>query len=283
MKKVTLGDLHAARQSGDKLAMLTCYDFTTATVMQQAGVPILLVGDSAANVILGHDATTAIELPLLQTLTAAVRRGAPLAYLMADMPFGSYHGDAGAAVERVCETVRKTGCDAVKLEVVPRQAKLVGRLADAGVAVCCHLGLRPQSVQIFGYRAQGRTAKEAEQIVAAARKMEKAGACSILLEAVPAEVGRAVVDAVEIPVIGCGAGPSPMAHVVVLQDLLGLTGRRPKFVPDLPQRPLRETIEEYARLVASAAYPAAEHIYAMAAGEAEKLASGSSSPVRTHR
>ena len=272
MKKVTLGDLHVARRVGDKLAMLTCYDFTTATVMQQAGVPILLVGDSAANVILGNDATTAIELPFLQTLTAAVRRGAPLAYLMADMPFGSYHGGTGKAVEAVCETVRRTGCDAVKLEVVPRQAKLVQRLADAGVAVCCHLGLRPQSVQRFGYRAQGRTAKEAQQIVTAAQTMERAGAASLLLEAVPGEVGRAVVEAVEIPVLGCGAGPAPMAHVVVLQDLLGLTGRLPKFVPILPPAPLRETVDAYRHLVATAAYPATEHVYAMEPGEAGRLA-----------
>lgn len=270
-KKVTLGDLEVARREGRKLAMLTCYDFTTATVMQQAGVPILLVGDSAANVILGHEATTGITLPFLIELSAAVRRGAPHAFLMADMPFGSYHGSVGRAVENVCEMVRASGCDAVKLEVVDRQANLVQRIADAGVAVCAHLGLRPQSVQLHGYRAQARTAAAARQLVASARRFEQAGAAMLLLEAVPAEVGQAVAQAVEIPVLGCGAGPGPMGHVVVLQDLLGLSARRPKFVPELPELPLRRAIETYAERVETKAYPAREHCYTMLDGEAERF------------
>ncbi len=271
MKKVTLADLHSARSAGEKLAMLTCYDFTTATVMQQAGVPLLLVGDSAANVILGHDSTTAIRQPFLQELTAAVRRGAPLAYLMADMPFGSYHGEIGQAVDNVCEMVRTTGCDAVKLEAVARQSKLIRSIADAGVAVCAHLGLRPQSVQLHGYRAQARTAKAATMLVQTARRMQRAGAAMLLLEAVPAEAAKLVVEAVDIPVIGCGAGPAPMSHVVVLQDLLGLSNHRPKFVPQLPQASLRATVDAYVDLIETAAYPAGEHCYAMAPGEAEKL------------
>src|SRR5687768_12175087 len=126
--KVTLRDLDAARRDGRAMAMLTCYDFTTATVMQAAGVPLLLVGDSAAVTILGVESTVHIRQPILQELTAAVRRGAPLAYLVADMPFGSYHADEGQAIDNVCEMVRTTGCDAVKLEVVGRQAELVRRL-----------------------------------------------------------------------------------------------------------------------------------------------------------
>jgi 3-methyl-2-oxobutanoate hydroxymethyltransferase len=271
-RKVTLADIHAARDAGDKLAMLTCYDFTTAQVMQAAGVPILLVGDTAASVIFGHPSTTAIRQPILQELTAGVRRGAPNAFLMADMPFGSYHGDPGTAVDNVCEMVRATGCDAVKLEVVPRQAKLIRRIADAGVAVCAHLGLRPQSVQLYGYRAQARTAKGTERLVRDARRMQRAGAAMLLLEAVPPEASRAVVEAVDLPVLGCGAGPAPVAHVVVLQDLLGLTSRRPRFVPAIAEGSLRQMVEEYARQVETAAYPAGEHCYGMAQGEAEKLA-----------
>ena len=272
-RRVTPRDLAAARDGArPKLAMLTCYDFTTAAVMQEAGVPILLVGDSAAVTVLGHDSTTAIRQPFLQELTAAVRRGAPLAYLLADMPFGSYHGDLGAAVDNVCEMVRATGCDATKLEVVPRQTELVARLADAGVAVWAHLGLRPQAAQLTGYRTQGRTAESARQIADTARRMADAGAAAILLEAVPPEAAEAVVAAVAVPVIGCGAGPACAGHVVVWQDLLGLTPRRPRFVPDLGANPSpRGAAVAYRELVESGQYPAAEHCYAMLDGEAAKL------------
>ena len=262
-KKVRLSDLHAARESGKAMAMLTCYDFTTASVMQSLGVPILLTGDTAASVILGHESTTAATLDFLIELTAAVRRGAPNAFVMGDMPFGSYHGDEGVAVDNVCRMVRETGCDAVKLEVADRHTSLVSKLSDAGVAVCAHLALRPQSVQLYGYRAQARTPETAAKLVESAKRFEDAGAAMILLEAVPAESGKRVADAVNVPVIGCGAGPAPMAHVVVLQDLLGLTGKRPRFVPVLPEASLRETIAAYADAVESGAYPAAEHCYQM--------------------
>ncbi len=270
--KVTLRDLDAARREGRRLAMLTCYDFTTATVMQAAGVPLLLVGDSAAATILGYDSTVQIRQPILQELTAAVRRGAPLAHVVADMPFGSYHGDEGQAVDNVCEMVRATGCDAVKLEVAARHAELVARLADAGVATWAHLGLRPQSAQLQGYRTQGRTAESAAAIVQDARRMADAGAVAILLEAVPPEVSEAVVAAVEVPVIGCGAGPACVAHVVVLQDLLGLTAHSPRFVPRLDgSMDLKSAIEQWVRLVETAAYPAPDHCYAMPARERERF------------
>jgi 3-methyl-2-oxobutanoate hydroxymethyltransferase len=272
VKKITLRDLEAARQARRALPMLTCYDFTTATVMQQAGIPLLLVGDTAAVVILGHESTVHIRQPILQELTAAVRRGAPLAYLVADMPFGSYHADEGQAIENVCEMVRATGCDAVKLEVTQRQAGLVQRLADAGVAIWAHLGLRPQSAQRMGYRTQGRAAAEAHQIVADARQMVQSGAAAILLEAIPPEVGQAVVEAVEVPVIGCGAGPAPMGHVVVLQDLLGQTPHRPRFVPEFAgELSLQQAVEQYAKMVVSGSYPGREHCYEMAPGESEQF------------
>ena len=279
-RKVTPRDLADARAgTRAKLAMLTCYDFTTASVMQAAGVPLLLVGDSAAMTILGHDATTAIRQPFLQELTAAVRRGAPLAYLLADMPFGSYHGEAGAAVGNVCEMVRTTGCDAVKLEVTARQWPLIERLADAGVAAWAHLGLRPQAAQLSGYRTQGRTAESAAEIVDAAGELADAGAAVILLEAVPPPVAEAVVAAVEVPVIGCGAGAACAGHVVVWQDLLGLSSRRPRFVPDLgPDPSPRGAAVAWRELVESGRYPAPEHDYAMLDGEAVKLARTGDAP-----
>jgi len=252
--------------------MLTCYDYTTARLMQQAGVPALLVGDSAANVILGHDTTLPISLAFMMELTAAVRRGAPLCLLVADMPFGSYQGSLDRGMKNVCRMVKRTGCDAVKLEAAASQLPLVQQLADAGVAVIAHLGLRPQTVGLLGsYRFQGRTAEEAQAIIALSARMAEAGAAGILLEAVPPEVAAAVVDAVSIPVIGCGAGPACDGHVFVTQDALGLTTRSPRFVPQLGDlaQPMLASFSDYVRRVESREYPAAEHCYEMPAAEKE--------------
>jgi 3-methyl-2-oxobutanoate hydroxymethyltransferase len=275
-RKVTLGDLRAARRSGERMPMLTCYDFSTARLMQEAGVPALLVGDSAANVVLGHPTTLPVPLSFMIEITAAVRRGAPQALLVADMPFGSYQGSISRGTRNVFRMVQRTGCDCVKLESGETTLPLIRELADAGVAVVAHLGLRPQSVAVVGgYRYQGRTAAEAREIAALARKMEAAGAVALLLEAVPAEVGRAVVDAVELPVIGCGAGPDCHGSVVVTHDAVGLSGSgpRPRFVPTLGDlaAPAVACFAEYVDAVRGGRYPAAEHQYAMSDGERQKL------------
>lgn len=273
-RKFTVGDLRSARGSGARVAMLTCYDFTTARLMQEAGVPALLVGDSAANVILGHATTLPVPLAFMVEITAAVRRGAPLALLVADMPFGSYQGSIARGTRNVFRMVQRTGCDCVKIEAGDSHLRLVREVADAGVAVMAHIGLRPQSVNLIGgYRYQGRTAAEAAEIVRLARAMEAAGAAALLLEAVPAEVGRAVVDAVDLPVIGCGAGPHCHGHVVVTHDMVGLSPHKPRFVPALGDlaTPAREMFGEYARAIRAGEYPAAEHGYEMEQGEPERL------------
>ena len=265
--KFTLADLRAAKADGRPVAMLTCYDYTTARLMDEAGVPMLLVGDSAANVVLGYDSTVPVSLELLIELTAAVRRGAPRALVMGDMPFGSYAASAAQGVRNVVRMLKLSGCDCVKLEVAAGHAKLVRRLADAGVAVVAHLGLRPQSVHLMGgYRTQGRTATSADAVVSASVAMQGAGAAALLLEAVPAEVSAAVVAATDVPVIGCGAGPACHAHVVVTPDAIGLsTGRVPRFVPQLVDvRPtLVGAYADYVRQVAGREYPAAQHAYPM--------------------
>lgn len=269
-KKFTLNDLRSARSTGNKVAMLTCYDFTTARLMQEAGVPMLLVGDSAANVILGHDSTLPVSLDFMIEITAAVRRGAPHAFVIGDMPFGSYHASIGQAVRNVCRMVKETGCDAVKLEVSDGQGRMVCALADAGVAVVAHLGLKPQSVGLLGgYKFQGRTAHEAKDILASALHMEDAGAAMILLEAVPPEIASAVVEQTGVPIIGCGAGPACHACVIVTQDGLGLTPHRPRFVPTLTDLsgPLRDAFAGYVQSVATGSYPAAEHDYVMPPAE----------------
>jgi 3-methyl-2-oxobutanoate hydroxymethyltransferase len=246
--------------------MLTCYDFTTARLMQQAGVPALLVGDSAANVILGHDSTLPVPLHFMIQITTAVRRGAPNCFVVADMPFGSYHGSAGRAVRNVFRMVQLSGCDCVKMEAAESQLPAIRELSDAGVAIMAHLGLRPQAVGVLGGdKAQGRTAGDAERIVKLSLAMQSAGAAAILLEAVPAEVAQAVVTATDVPVIGCGAGPACHGHVVVTHDILGLTERPPKFAPRLGDlaSPLLASFRQYVADVTSGAYPAAEHAYAM--------------------
>lgn len=264
--KITLSHLRDARSTGDKVAMLTCYDYTTARLMQEAGVPALLVGDSAANVILGHETTLPVRLEFLMELTAAVRRGAPNAFLVADMPFGSYHGGIARGVRNVLRVMKSTGCDCVKIEVTAAHLKLVRRLAGADVPVMAHLGLRPQAVAMLGgYKYQGRTADSAEQIVGLAKQMELAGAAALLLEAVPAEVTKVVVDSTAIPVIGCGAGPDCHGHVIVTHDGLGLTERRPRFVPTLADLagPMQQAFAKYVNDINRGAYPAPEHLYPM--------------------
>ena len=273
-RKFTLSDLRAARRTGAKVPMLTCYDFTTARLMQEAGVPALLVGDSAANVILGHPTTLPVSLSFMIEITAAVRRGAPLALVVADMPFGSYQGSLARGTRNVFRMVKQSGCDCVKIEAAESQLRLIRELSDAGVAIMAHLGLRPQSVNVVGgYRYQGRTAAEAADVVRQAKSMEAAGAAALLLEAVPAEVGRAVVDATQLPVIGCGAGPHCHGHVVVTQDAVGLSPSKPRFVPALGDlaTPSRQLFESYADAVRSGSYPAPEHQYEMDRGEAQKL------------
>jgi 3-methyl-2-oxobutanoate hydroxymethyltransferase len=266
-RKFTFNDLRAARKSGRKVPMLTCYDFNTARLMQEAGVPALLVGDSAANVILGHSNTLSISLDFLIELTAAVRRGAPNCLVMADMPFGSHQASIPQGFKNVVRMVQLSGCDCVKIEAAVRNARLISRLSDAGVAMIAHLGLRPQTIGLSGgYQVKGKTATEAEQIVLGCRKMEKAGAAGILLEAVPPEISQAVVDSVQIPVIGCGAGPACHAHVFVTHDAIGWTeGNKPRFVPNLGDmaQPLMDCFRKYVRMVNEGKYPSVENLYEM--------------------
>lgn len=273
-RKFGLAELRQSRAAGQKLAMLTCYDYTTARLMHEAGVPLILVGDSAANVILGHPTTLPVSLEFMIEITRAVRRGAPDALLIADMPFGSVHGSVARSVRNVVKVVQQTGCDLVKIETTPRSARLITELADAGVAVVAHLGLKPQSIHLLGaYRYQARTAAEARQLIDEALSMERAGAAALLLEAVPPEVSELLVRRARVPVIGCGAGPACHASVVVTHDLLGLTSSAPRFVPvlaDLADR-LKSAFASYVEQLKSGVYPSAGHCYTMPPAEREAL------------
>jgi 3-methyl-2-oxobutanoate hydroxymethyltransferase len=280
VRKFTLNDVRRAREGGPKVAMLTCYDYTTARLMQEAGVPALLVGDSASNVVLGYPTTLPVSLAFMIEITAAVRRGAPLAFVVADMPFGSYQGSVARGVRNVVRMVQRTGCDCVKLEVAEANLNLVRELAGAGIAVMAHMGLRPQSVGLVGgYRTQGRTALEADEIVTLALQMQRAGAAAVLLEAVPVEVGKSVVNATNVPIIGCGAGPHCHGHVFVTHDAVGLTPAKPRFAPQLGDlaTPAVAAYAEYVRQVGSGEYPGPQHQYEMQPDELAKFLHGGKS------
>jgi len=250
---------------GRPFAVLTCYDFPTAQVLQAAGIPVLLVGDSAGTTVLGHDTTRNIAPDFLLTLTEAVRRGAPNVFLMADMPFRST-ASLNDAVAMGRRFVEEAGADIVKVECRQADVAMVRGLVQAHVPVCAHLGLLPQRVEeSTGFRAQGRTPQEADRITHEAHLMVEAGAQMLLLEAVPDEVSAAVVHSVSVPVIGCGAGPSCHGHVVVINDLLGFNPRPPRFVEVLADAPafIGKAASDYLQAIASRAYPADKHRYGM--------------------
>jgi 3-methyl-2-oxobutanoate hydroxymethyltransferase len=231
---VTIRTLQRTRERGERFACLTCYDATTARWLERAGVPVLLVGDTAAEVILGLPGTIHAPLDFMVTVTAAVKRGAPLAMVMADMPFMSYQADEREALHNAARFLVEGHADTVKLEVDRTFAPLVARMSRAGVAVVAHLGSRPQQTKRRGgYLSSGRTAGDAAAIMEDARAMEDAGASMLLLEAMPAEVAERIVARSALPVIGCGAGPACHGQVVVLQDILGLTDWQPAFAQPL--------------------------------------------------
>lgn len=229
-KEVTLRDLRRWRREGVTFPCLTAYDATLAKWLTRAGVPVLLVGDSAAEVILGQSGTIHAPLEFLITITAAVKRGAPKAFVMADMPFMSYQASESKAIENAGRFMTEGCADAVKMEVDHTYAPLVERMARAGIPVVAHIGCKPQHVsREGGYTIAGKTVDAREQVIHDATTLANAGAVIVLVEATPAEVSQAVVEAVGVPVIGCGAGPACHGQIVVTHDILGLTDWQPSF------------------------------------------------------
>lgn len=274
--KITLASLRAMKRDRKPIAMLTAYDYPTAQIEEDAGVECILVGDSAAQVILGHNSTLPITVEFLVTLAGAVRRGAPTAYVIGDMPYMSYHVNFEEAIRNAGRFMAEAGCDCVKVEGDARIATTIEKMTAATIPVMAHLGLRPQAVhQIGGYRAQGRDADAAEQLVRDAKILEEAGACALLLEAVPSEPARAIAESTELPVIGCGAGPFCDGHVLVLHDMAGLAeGPLPRFVKQYAdiRGAIRAAVDAYVSDIRGRQYPGDEHTYPMRAGEAARLA-----------
>jgi 3-methyl-2-oxobutanoate hydroxymethyltransferase len=243
---VTLRDLAKTSRSGGRFACLTCYDATTARWLSAAGIEVLLVGDTAAEVILGHPSTIHAPLDFMVTLTAGVKRGAPASVVMADMPFMSYQADEAEAVRNAGRFMTEGCADCVKLEADRTFAPLVERMARAGIPVVAHVGSRPQQAKMKGgYASTGRSAESALGVLRDAAALEAAGAAMILVEAVPAEVAEMIVSRATVPVIGCGAGPACHGQVVVLQDLLGLSAWQPSFAK--PIADLGAQVERAAR------------------------------------
>ena len=226
----TLRTLLKQVRQGGRFASLTCYDATTARWLDRAGVEVLLVGDSAAEVILGLPGTIHAPLDFMITLTAAVKRGAPGRVVMADMPFMSYQAGEDEALRNAARFLSEGMADCVKVEVDRSWVPLVTRMARAGIPVVAHIGCRPQQSKLHGGTfSVGKTAEQALQVIHDAAALEAAGATMLLLEACPAEVAARIVERATIPVIGCGAGPACHGQVIVLQDLLGLSSWQPAF------------------------------------------------------
>ncbi|HEX8754747.1 MAG TPA: 3-methyl-2-oxobutanoate hydroxymethyltransferase [Steroidobacteraceae bacterium] len=261
---VTLSTLARMKADGQKIASLTCYDASFAVLLDQADVDVVLVGDSMGMVIQGHDTTVPVTMDHIVYHTRAVARGLHRPFLIADLPFMSYPSKE-RALENSVRLMQEGGAKMVKLESGGSQADIVEFLTSHDIAVCAHLGLRPQSVhKTGGFRVQGREQDAAAQMIENAKRLESAGADIVLLECIPADLGKAITQALHVPVIGIGAGPDTDGQILVLYDILDITtGRKPRFVQDFMKGAgdNREALKRYVAAVRSGAYPAPEHCF----------------------
>lgn len=273
--KVTLADLIDAKQQGRKFVAVSCYDYTTANLIAQTDIEVILVGDSAAQVILGHDSTLPATMDFMVAITAAVRRGAPQICLVADMPFLSFQLGVLEAVKNAGRFITEAGAQIIKIEATSAYLDVVKAVSDAGMAVMAHIGIRPQSIGKIGrFKAEASTAEMGLEMISLADQMVNAGASALLLEGVCAEVARIVTEQNEVPVIGCGSGPTCDGQILIAPDILGLTrGAAPKFAKSFAN--LSETsiaaFAEYAKQVRAIRYPDEKHSYLMKAGELDRL------------
>lgn len=274
-EKVNAPSLKASKQRGERLVCLTAYDFPTARIVDEAGIDIILVGDSLGNVVLGYGNTVPVTLDEILIHLKAVRRAVQRALLVADMPYGSFHTGADDAVRNALRLVKEGGAEAIKLEGGHKRVQLVKRLVDEEIAVMGHIGLTPQSINKLGaYRVQGKTAVTARQLLDDARALEDAGAFAIVLEVVPREIASLITESISIPTIGIGAGAGCDIQVLVLHDMLGLSfGKLARFVR--PYANLHEVITDavtrYADDVRGGTYPSNDESYALPAEAAEEL------------
>jgi 3-methyl-2-oxobutanoate hydroxymethyltransferase len=265
VSKLSLLELAEKKARGERLVMVTAYDYPGAKLADAAGVDLILVGDSAADNVLGYESTVPVTVDELLVLVRAVVRGAKRPFVVADMPFGSFQVSDESAVANAVRFVKEAGADAVKVEGAGPILSRVQALVGAGIPVMGHIGLTPQSATMLGgFKAQGRTAAKARKLHADARALEAAGCFAVVLEAVPAAVAARITETLTVPTIGIGAGPSCDGQVLVWHDLLGLSDRRPaRFVKRYAEvgDQIRGALEAFASEVRSGAFPAEEHTY----------------------
>ena len=277
--KLPLTDLADMKRRGERIVMVTAYDYPGGRLADAAGMDIVLVGDSAAMTVLGHESTVPATMDEMVMLTAATGRGARRPLVVADMPFGSFQTSDEDAVRNAVRFVKEAGADAVKVEGAGATVSRVLALVGAGIPVRGHVGLTPQSsTMLGGYRAQGRTAAKAKQLLEDARTLEEAGCFSVVLEAVPAPVAARITESLTVPTIGIGSGPSCGGQVLVYHDLLGLyEGRSPRFVKRYAEvaATIQDALERFAAEVRTGAFPRDEHTYSIPEEELTEFLSGS--------
>jgi 3-methyl-2-oxobutanoate hydroxymethyltransferase len=274
-EKVSAPSLRSSKERGEKLVCLTAYDYPTARIVDEAGIDIILVGDSLGNVVLGYGNTVPVTLEEILIHLKAVRRAVQRALLVADMPYGTFHTGDDDAVRNALRLVKEGGAEAIKLEGGHKRVHLVKRLVDEEISVMGHIGLTPQSInQLGAYRVQGKTAETARQLLDDARAMEDAGAFAVVLEVVPREIAQMITESLSIPTIGIGAGSHCDIQVLVIHDMLGLSfGKQARFVR--PYANLRDVMTDavtrYADDVRNGTYPSDAESYALPADAAEAL------------
>ncbi len=276
--KVYLPAIRAAKEKGEKLVCLTAYDYPTARIVDEAGVDIILVGDSVGNVIHGYGNTIPVSLDEITSACIAVKRGTERAMVFADMPYGTYHVNEDESVRNALRLMKYGGAEAVKLEGGHNRADLVRRLVSEEIPVVAHIGLTPQSVyKMGGYRVQGRSAEQAKQLIEDAKILEEAGAFAIVLELVPREVAAMITKELEISTIGIGAGLDCDIQVLVLHDLMGMTfGRQPRFVRQYAnlRRVMTDAIQAWSKDVKTGAYPNDKESYGLTDETKKEMAAG---------
>jgi 3-methyl-2-oxobutanoate hydroxymethyltransferase len=274
-EKVSAPSLRLSKQRGERLVCLTAYDYPTARIVDEAGIDVILVGDSLGNVVLGYGNTVPVSLDDMLIHLKAVRRAVQRALLVVDMPYGSFHTGDNDAVKNALRLVKEGGAEAIKLEGGHKRVHLVKRLVDEEISVMGHIGLTPQSInQLGAYRVQGKTPKTAQQLIDDAKAMEDAGAFAVVLEVVPREIAKVITESISIPTIGIGAGVHCDIQVLVLHDMLGLSfGKQARFVR--PYANLREAmtdaVSRYADDVRNGTYPSEAESYGLPAETAEQL------------
>ncbi len=273
--RTTIADLLKAKQERRAIAAVSCYDYTTASLVAQTDVEMILVGDSAAQMVLGFDSTLPVTMDFMVTITAAVRRAAPNTYLVADMPFLSYHTSISDAIRNAGRFLTEAGAQMVKIEATEAFVDTVRAVADAGIPVMAHIGILPQRAAAIGrFRAEATTAEAGLALVELAGRMVEVGASALLIEGTAAEVAQIITERSSVPVISCGSGSGCDGQILIAPDILGLSsGHLPKFAKafaDLGPRSI-EGFRKYAEAIKAGRFPDAEHSYHMKAGELERL------------